>query len=167
MRRREASPTTRKAQARAAPERKEQPLGKVLDFMRLLWSLAHGLERRSKRMAVDLGVTGPQRLVIRILGRFPGVSAGELAEHLHLHPSTLTGVLARLEARGLIARRVDPQDRRRSLLRLTARGKRVDSTRKATVEGAVRAALAQSSSHDLEITIKMLRSLVTELDRLS
>ena len=68
--------------------------------MRLLWAVDHGLQRRSKRMAATLGVTGPQRLVIRIVGRFPGISAGRLASILHLHPSTLTGILRRLERGG-------------------------------------------------------------------
>ena len=73
------------------------PLGEQLEFMRLLWAIDHGLQTRSKRMAAALGVTGPQRLVIRIVGRFPGVSAGQLARILHLDPSTLTGILRRLE----------------------------------------------------------------------
>ena len=63
--------------------------------MRLLWAVDHGLQTRSKRMAVGLGITGPQRLVLRIVGRFPGISAGQLSRILHLDPSTLTGILRR------------------------------------------------------------------------
>ena len=77
-------------------------LGRVLDFMRLIWALVHALQSASKRMATKVGMTGPQRLVIRIVGQRPGLSAGELAEILHVHPSTLTGVLQRLGQRGLI-----------------------------------------------------------------
>lgn len=61
----------------------------VLQFMQLLWAVVHGLERTSKRMILDVGVTGPQRLVLRVVGLYPGVSAGELATILHVHPSTL------------------------------------------------------------------------------
>src|SRR5512146_1996532 len=68
-------------------------LGDVLEFMRLIWGISHGLQSTSKRMEAQLGITGPQRLVVRIVGRCPGVSARELAHTLHLHPSTLTGVL--------------------------------------------------------------------------
>jgi len=32
----------------------------VLQFMQLLWAVVHGLEKTSKRMAGDLGVTGPR-----------------------------------------------------------------------------------------------------------
>jgi DNA-binding MarR family transcriptional regulator len=44
-------------------------------------------------MIGEVGVTGPQRLVLRVVGLFPGMSAGELATVLRVHPSTLTGVL--------------------------------------------------------------------------
>jgi len=87
------------------------------------------------------GITGPQRLVVRILGRRPGVSAGELADTLRLHPSTLTGVLRRLEDRRIIERRRGEHDRRRVRLRLTSAGRAIDRQHRGTVEDAVRRAL--------------------------
>ena len=59
----------------------------MLQFMQLLWAVAHGLERASKRMTREIGVTGPQRLVLRVAGLRPGLSAGHLAAILHVHPS--------------------------------------------------------------------------------
>src|SRR5438034_2717248 len=93
-------------------------LDPVLDFMRLLWAIEHGLQRLSKRMEGELGITGPQRLVLRVVGQFPGLSAGELAHIVRLHPSTITGILQRLVARGLLERQRDPADTRRVRLRL-------------------------------------------------
>ena len=52
-------------------------------------------------------MTGPQRFVIRIVGSLAGRTGGQARELLHLHPSTLTGVLKRLEAQGLLRRRRD------------------------------------------------------------
>ena len=51
----------------------------TLHFMQLLWELHHNLQARSKRMESTHGVTGPQRLVLRLVARYPGMSAGELA----------------------------------------------------------------------------------------
>lgn len=116
-------------------------LGPVLDFMRVLWALDHSLQSASKRMEATLGVTAPQRLVVRIVGRYPGISAGHISEILHLHPSTLTGILQRLEERSLVVRRPDPEDARRALFELTAGGREVDELRSGTVEAAVRRAL--------------------------
>ena len=44
-------------------------LGQTLDFMQRLWALDHSLQAASKRMETTMGVTGPQRLVIRVLDR--------------------------------------------------------------------------------------------------
>src|SRR5579864_2525298 len=81
--------------------RSEPTLGATLEFMRLLWALDHVLHKRSKWMARRYGVTGPQRLALRVIGREPDVSAGRLAGILKVHPSTLTGILQRVERRGL------------------------------------------------------------------
>src|SRR2546421_8259869 len=121
---------------------KGPPLGAVLDFMRLLWALDHALQSASKRMESNFGMTGPQRLVMRIVGRFPGIAAGRVAEILHVHPSTLTGILKQLESRGLLQRRTDPRDARRALFMLTPKGRKLDTVRTGIVEQAVRRAPA-------------------------
>ena len=140
-------------------------LGPVLDFMRLLWEVDHGLNSQSKRMRLRFGVTGPQRFAVRIVSRFPGISAGELAALLHLHPSTLTGVLDRLVRRGLLSRQTDPADRRRALLWVTAAGRRVDRLRGGTIEASVRAALARLTPARLDAARAALETLVQGLDR--
>ncbi|HEX9049058.1 MAG TPA: MarR family transcriptional regulator [Anaeromyxobacter sp.] len=141
-------------------------LGPVLDFLRALWALDHALQSASKRMESTLGVTGPQRFVIRMIGRFPGISAGEVSQLLHVHPSTLTGVLKRLEQRGLVLRRSDPADARRALLELTARGRRVDANRAGTVEGAARKALGRLPRAAMRQTRVLAEAITAELDRL-
>ncbi|MDC0682089.1 MULTISPECIES: MarR family winged helix-turn-helix transcriptional regulator [Sorangium] len=145
------------------PSEKSSRLGEVLDFMKLLWAVDHGLQSTSKRMEAKMGVTGPQRLVIRIVGRYPGISAGQLAEIMQLHPSTLTGVLKRLQERGIIERRVDPKDGRRALLGLTARGRELDSLRTGTVEAAVRQALKSVPRRKLDAAQDVLAAVAEAL----
>ena len=140
-----------------------EALPDVLQFMRLVWALVHAVERTSKRMSGELGVTGPQRLVVRVIGLFPHLSAGELAAILHVHPSTLTGVLQRLVARRLVQRVSDPQDRRRSILRLTALGRRLNATTGGTVEWAVARALNDVALRDRSATSRVLTSLTHHL----
>jgi MarR family transcriptional regulator, organic hydroperoxide resistance regulator len=140
-------------------------LGSALDFMRLLWAVDHGLQRRSKRMEVELGVTGMQRMVIRLIGRFPGVSAGKLADLLHVHPSTLTGVLKRLTERNFVGRERDPDDQRRSKLILLPDGQRIDSTQAGTVEAAVRRALARIPPETIDGARTVLSAVAEELAR--
>lgn len=135
----------------------------VLQFMQLLWAVVHGLERTSKRMAAEIGVTGPQRLVLRVVGLLPGLSAGDLAAIMHVHPSTLTGVIQRLVAQRLLARSADPRDRRRAVLRLTARGTRVNAVKHGTVEAAIAEVLDGVSLQDRAATRRVLERLAGHL----
>ncbi len=161
-----------RAPRRAAPsapdrvdpaEARASELPAVLQFMRLLWAIVHGLQKRSKRMTGDLGVTGPQRLVLRVVGLFPGVSAGTLASILHVHPSTLTGVLHRLVRHGLIRRTAHAGDRRRTVLALTPKGARVNAIQAGTVEDAIVDALGTVPARDREATQRVLSQLARAL----
>jgi MarR family transcriptional regulator, organic hydroperoxide resistance regulator len=127
-----------------------------LEFLQCLWRTSHAMERRSRRMEKAIGVTAPQRLVVRFLGRFPGVTAGQLAQALHIDPGTLSASLRRLEGRGLVERRRDPADTRRVTLGLTRRGRDLDGSRTGTVEAAADALLADASPGDLAATVRVL-----------
>ena len=146
-----------------ADDEKGPPLGAVLDFMRLLWAVDHSLQSASKRMEAAYGITGPQRLVVRIVGRFPGIAAGRVAEILHVHPSTLTGILKRLESRGILARKADPRDARRALFSLTPKGRKLDTLRTGAVEQAVRRVLAVDPAK-VAASQEILAALSHELD---
>lgn len=153
-----------RARAAESSELDEPQLGDVLEFMRLMWALDHALQRTSKRMQARLGITGPQRLAIRVLARFPGLTAGRLARLLHVHPSTLTGIVRRLERQGLVERRVDARDRRRALLGLTRAGRRFDIDSAGTVELAVRTALAELPDEAVRHAADVLVRIRSELE---
>jgi DNA-binding MarR family transcriptional regulator len=140
------------------------PIGDAIDFLRLIWAVDHALQRRSKSMAATLGITGPQRLVIRIIGRFPSIHARQLAEILELHPSSLTALLKRLERRALIRRWPDQRDRRRWLLGLTRRGQAFNRDTTGTIEAAVQRVLETTVRDDLDVTRAVLGKLARELD---
>jgi DNA-binding MarR family transcriptional regulator len=142
------------------------PLDPVLDFLRLLWSIEHGLQKVSKRMEGELGITGPQRLVLRVVGQFPGLSAGELAHIVRLHPSTITGILQRLVARRLLERRRDPRDSRRARLRLNARALAYTRTSSGTVEKAVTQALKHAGTSNVRAARRVLAEVVQRLSEL-
>jgi DNA-binding MarR family transcriptional regulator len=140
-------------------------LGDTLEFMRLIWGISHGLQSISKRMEAELGITGPQRLAVRILGRYPGMSAGELASILRLHPSTLTGVLRRLEDRRALERMRSDRDRRQTRFRLTAAGRAIDRRRLGTVEHAVDRLLSRLEPEKIAAAEEVLAALERGLNR--
>jgi DNA-binding MarR family transcriptional regulator len=132
--------------------------------MRLMWAINHGLDRTSRRMQAEFGITGPQRLVIRIVEAFPGLSAGDLARTLHVHPSTLTGIIQRLESRGLLRRLSDPSDARRVQLELTAKGRRLTGPAVGAVEASVKRALSKWTDAELDVTRRALTAIAEALD---
>jgi DNA-binding MarR family transcriptional regulator len=146
-----------------APSSDVKPLGDALAFMQLLWAVAHGLESSSKRMHAALGVTGPQRLVLRIVGHHGRIGAGQLAEVLHIHPSSLTGMLKRLEEAELLRRESDPFDRRRALLALTRRGQRLNDQRHGTIEAVIAETLAKASKERVASAKSLLKAIATAL----
>jgi DNA-binding MarR family transcriptional regulator len=84
---------------------------------------------------------------------------------MHVHPSTLTGVVKRLARRGLVRRRSDPRDGRRMLLSLTAAGRAFDVKAAGTIEAAVQSALDQTPGATITAARKMLGALTAELER--
>lgn len=135
----------------------------LLVFMRLIWAVDHQLQSVSKRMEASHGMTVPQRMTLLLIGRQPGVLASELAELLHLHPGTISGILSRLEAGGWIARKSDMGDARRRQLTLTAKGERANRRRKGTFQEAVKRALAASSRAEIDAASNVLRRLARAL----
>jgi len=140
-----------------------KPLGETLAFMQLLWAVTHGLESASKRMHAELGVTGPQRLVLRIVGHHGRLSAGALAEVLHIDPSSLTGILQRLEQAELIRRESDPFDRRRALIELTRRGNRLNEERAGTIEASIASALQKLPKDKVAGAEAVLKAIAASL----
>ncbi|MBZ5556984.1 MAG: MarR family transcriptional regulator [Acidobacteriia bacterium] len=138
-------------------------LATELDFMRLLWAVEHGLQKTSKHMARHIGLTGPQRLALRLIGQFPAIAPGELARLLRLHPSTITGVLTRLERRRLIVREAHALDGRRAHLFVTAAGRRLTRPIPGTVEEAIKQLIARVGRRRLAVTESVLTELAATL----
>jgi DNA-binding MarR family transcriptional regulator len=144
----------------------EPVLDPILDFMRLLWGIEHRLQSASKRMESALGITGPQRLVLRVVARFPGMSAKDLAHVVRLHPSTVTGVLQRLVQKKLLAREIDPADTRRVRLFVRPEAKRFTRPAGGTVESAVARALSTVPSKDIASARRVLGVIAASLGQI-
>ncbi len=114
-------------------------------------------------MAARIGVTSPQRLALRIIHSQPGISSGEVADKLFLDPSTLTGVLQRLESRGLLTRKKDKEDNRRTLLQTTAAGKALLGQGEYTVEAVVREALESEKGRAVRRASAVLEHITARL----
>lgn len=149
--------------SRRRPARTKDDLAPELRFLGALWQLDHALESASRSMKRKFGVTGRERLFVRFVGQRPGITPGELAGLMHLHPSGVTALLKRLERRGVVRRSPAPEDARRVRLLLTPAGERIDALRSGTVEAGVRAALGTLGPNDVEVAAGVLVALAERL----
>jgi MarR family transcriptional regulator, organic hydroperoxide resistance regulator len=142
-----------------APFELEPPL----DFLQHLWALNHALERTSLQMERSLGVTAQQRLILRCVGKYPGMTATPLATVLHLDRGTISVSLRRLMTKRLLVGRRDREGQRRVALRLTAKGRVRVRSQAGTVEHAVAQLLVRLGNSPVERTKHVLRLLSAEL----
>ena len=81
-------------------------------------------EQASKKLAAQAGLTPSQLLVMQILAERGEISAGEVSNLTQLKHATITSLVDKLVARGLMARRRCEQDRRRVWLTLMPEGEK-------------------------------------------
>ena len=96
--------------------------GPAQDIVQLLRRMVGRIYVDSKRMVKRFGLTGPQTLVLRALLHSGPMSSAALAKAIFVTPSNLTGIIDRLEQKGLVTRTRQVTDRRVQLLALTETG---------------------------------------------
>jgi MarR family transcriptional regulator, organic hydroperoxide resistance regulator len=99
----------------------------AVEAWELLWRLMQANKPRFMALAQELGLAPMQLHALRLIEPGVEVPMSSLAGKLFCDASNVTGIVDRLEARGLIVRRAAEHDRRMKLLVLTAEGDRVRS----------------------------------------
>ncbi len=87
-----------------------------------LYATSMAVSRTYKPLLDRLGITYPQYLVLLALWEQDGRAVGIVAARLGLESSTITPLVKRLEAAGLVTRARNPEDERQVHVRLTGRG---------------------------------------------
>ena len=103
------------------------PLNEMICFDVYAANLAVG--RLYKPLLDELGLTYPQYLALMILWEKDGRTVGEISGILGLESSTLTPLIKRMEATGLVIRRRDEKDERRVHVFLTEAGRQIENER--------------------------------------
>lgn len=165
---RKTTPSRKVTQSETEPS---ADFGPALDFMRGLWRLNHAMELTSGQMERAIGITAQQRMIIRCIGKRPGLTPSQLAALLHVDRSTISTAINRMERDELLERRCDERDRRSVTLWLSARGKRLDKPSKQTIESAVERLLVTVSRPDLlaakRVMVRLAEQLEAALERAS
>ncbi|WP_102958229.1 MarR family winged helix-turn-helix transcriptional regulator [Mangrovicella endophytica] len=126
-----------------------------------IYSLSLAINRAYKPLLDRLGITYPQYLVLMALWETDSQTVGAIGERLMLESSTLTPLLKRLEAAGLVERRRNPADERQVIVALTSSGRALE----AEADCLPKALLAASGKAiptlmDLNREVRLLRDAI-------
>lgn len=99
-----------------------KPETRVLSAIR---RIVHAVDRHSKELERALGITLPQLVLLRAIRMLGEVTTGRLSMAASLSPATVTTILDKLEARGLVVRYRSADDRRVVHSKLTEQGARM------------------------------------------
>lgn len=94
-----------------------------LRVLQAIRRIIRGVDLHSRRLAAEHDITGPQLLCLGAIRENEPATATVLARAIHLSPSTVIGILDRLEAKGLIVRERETRDRRIVRVSLTGAGR--------------------------------------------
>ncbi len=93
--------------------------------MESLRRIVQALRQSALHSETVSGLTGAQALVLRTIGDHEGASVNDLAAATFTHQSTVSEVIAKLEARGLARRARSPEDGRKTAVTLTPEGRQI------------------------------------------
>jgi DNA-binding MarR family transcriptional regulator len=100
-----------------------------------LYSTMAAMNKVYRELLRELGVTYPQYLVLLVLWERDELTVSEIGERLFLDSATLTPLLKRMEAQGLLQRVRAKDDERQVIISLSARGRELKREAKAVPEG--------------------------------
>ena len=93
-----------------------------LRVLQAIRQIIRAVDLHSRQLLSKYKLTGPQLVCLLEINKHDSMTVGSLAKQVHLSPSTVIGILDRLESKKLIRRRIDKSDRRRVHVKLTPEG---------------------------------------------
>ena len=123
------------------------------------WTVARQLRHLSKEHLAPWDISPSHGRALMTLARRGTLRLSELSEHLHIAPRSTTEVVDALEARGLVERRPDPNDRRATLVEVTAEGQRALVAIRAAREADAESFFGRLSESDRDHLQRILRTL--------
>ena len=137
--------------------RRDREIADVLDNLRRVFKVVHRYSKRAEKVG---GMTGPQVWAMKVLAESAPIRVTDLARRMYLHPSTVVGILDRLEQQTLVTRTRSKKDHRVVTISLTAKGRETVAKVPQIAQGLLLKGLKELSDKDLQTTSEGLRRLV-------
>jgi len=107
----------------------------ISGIMQSLRRIFKAIQDYSQEVSHKFGITGPQLWALKSLSTNGSLPLGQLSKMMYLHPSTITGVVDRLEKKGYVVRDRVHKDRRVVMVQLTTKGKKTASKAPNPIQG--------------------------------
>jgi DNA-binding MarR family transcriptional regulator len=145
---------------RVATTAHQYALNEAQEILALVLGLRRGLLQDARGELARSGLTGAQANVVSLLGTRGPLTVSELTRELHLGHSTVSGIVDRLQTRGIVQRLTDPVDRRYTRVALTDElSRKVPSLLASGPGSRMLAALAAASPRERKTMREGLRLL--------
>ena len=109
----------------------------IAEIMQSLRRIFKAIQVYFQEISKKFGITGPQLWALKTISAQGSLSLGELSKKMYLHPSTISGVVDRLEKKGFVIRDRGREDRRVVTVRLTPQGKKIVAKAPNPIQGFI------------------------------
>lgn len=134
------------------------------DVLIAIRKIMQSISMNSRSLVKRVGLTGPQLVILQAVVHSGEVSVGEVAKAISLSQGTVTGILERMQKRGLVARRRSDTDRRRVLVKATAAGEQLLETAPPLMQEAFVERFSSLEKWEQTMILSALQRLVTIMD---
>jgi len=132
----------------------------ISEIMQSLRRIFKAIQDYSHEVSDKFGITGPQLWVLKTISQNENLSLSNLSKRMYLHPSTITGLMDRLEKKGYVARNRDQVDRRVISVQLTPKGKSLIRKAPNPVQGKMIYGLRNLNREELDSIYHSFQKLV-------
>ncbi|MCB9881288.1 MAG: MarR family transcriptional regulator [Planctomycetes bacterium] len=122
------------------------------------------VDLHSRRIEEACGLTGPQLATLRMIRTLTAATPSAIARAVHLSQPTMTGILRRLEKRGLVSREASPTDRRMVSITLTELGSATLERAPSMLQDRFRHALAGLAEWERLAMLSALQRIASLMD---
>ena len=132
----------------------------ISEIMQSLRQIFRAIQDYSQEVSKEFGITGPQLWALKIISADGRLSLGELTQKIYLHPSTVSGIVDRLEKKGYVSRDRGREDRRVVTVHLTPEGKKLVKKAPNPIQGKMVYGLRKLERRKLDSIYDSVQKLV-------
>jgi MarR family transcriptional regulator, organic hydroperoxide resistance regulator len=136
----------------------------ISEIMQSLRRVFRAIQDYYRDVSGRFGITGPQLWALKTIWQADSLSQTELSEKMYLRPSTITGVVDRLEKKGYVFRDRNDVDRRVVKVRLTREGKTLVKKAPNPIQGKMIYGLRNLNKKELNSIHDSLQKLVALME---